>query len=111
MIQPNLRDRFRFIVPPRKLTAYLLAPEHPDGGGKAKFFLLRGYSEPTLRAALIHCGRTGMIVGEADSGWGLRLAIRGTIRPPVGAELTILSVWQVDNEAPDVARLITAFPN
>lgn len=37
------------MIPRDKILRYLLAPEHPEGGGKARFFRERGYQVPRYR--------------------------------------------------------------
>lgn len=45
---PNFEKAF---VPESKLAEYLLNPDHPDGGPKARFFMQVGFDADTLSTA------------------------------------------------------------
>ena len=45
-----------------------------------------------------------------SSPYGVRYEIRAPLRTPVGRELMVRTIWQID-EGTDVPRLITLFPD
>ncbi|MEL6060922.1 MULTISPECIES: DUF6883 domain-containing protein [unclassified Methylobacterium] len=109
-----MRDRVPpRIVPPAKLTDYLLRLDHPVGGSKAAFFQALGFSDSHLdviTAALIaHPDHNPVAEIERDR-WGTRCVVRCRIRTPDGRDPCILTVWIVPPNETDV-RLVTAYPD
>ena len=97
----------RFFVPREKLVAYLLNPQHPEGGSKARFFMALGFSPEApeaLEAALLQNAAEAQEVGRRPGylGQGLRGSLRGPRR-----EVFLQSLWYLEGE---VARLVTAYP-
>lgn len=107
----KLPSAHRAIVEPAKVRDYLLAPGHPVGQAKARFFAALGFRQaewPALREALLaHAG------GEAEPAGGgphgRKYAVRGILRGPAGREASVVSVWIV-LAGDEVPRLVTAYP-
>jgi len=95
-----------------KITDYLLNPEHPDNGGKARFFGDIGFSR-TDPAALSHALRalavSGDVVSHHDSRHGRKFVVDGAIQAPRGRNPIVRTVWIID-AGQDVPRLVTAYP-
>ena len=101
------------VVDRRKITEYLLNPDHRFGASKAQFFGGFGFTADaweTLADALRRQGEQGDVVGVVDTGFGPRYEVEGPIDAPDGRRPRLCTVWQVD--AGEVApRLITAYPS
>ena len=100
------------IVPERKLTEYLLAPDHPVGGSKALLLHGAGFrsSDPgALAVALVDLAREGTIVGRTASDHGMKWIIDGRLRTPSGRRPTWRTVWMI-GLGTAVPRFITAYP-
>ncbi len=95
-----------------KITGYLLSTEHPEGGGKAKFFSEFGFSidspEYLERALLNHCLRNEAIE-VIETEYGVKHIVDGAIETPDGLDPYVRTVWQVD-AGKDYPRFITAYP-
>lgn len=101
------------IVPPAKLTDYLLQPDHPVGASKAAFFQAFGFTlgQPEIMAAaLVDHPERNPVSGVEAGTWGVKYTVRCHIRTPDGRDPCILSVWIVPPGS-DLARLVTAYPN
>src|SRR5262245_57837140 len=99
-------------VPPEKLTGYLLNEQHPSGGGKAKWFLSRGYdlADPTvLEQDLLELVHTSEEYTESSSPFGTKYVVSGKITAPNGSEANLTTVWIVEPSDPS-PRLVTAYP-
>jgi hypothetical protein len=96
----------------RKITEYLLNPEHPDNGGKAEFFLSLGFRRDyweQLTASFHTLVQTHSVTRSMESAHGKKYIVEGTFETPIGKSPTVRTVWFVDaGEA--VARLVTAYP-
>ena len=87
----RLPNAERAIVEAGKVRDYLLAPDHPVGWAKARFFAALGFTRdgwPLLRDALLAVAREGVAeIGEATV-FGQKYAVRGIVggrrggRPP-----------------------------
>ena len=108
---PNA-DRAR--VPRRKLTAYLLAPEHQEGGPKAAYFISRGFRleawEFFAERLREHAASHPVTEPERDQ-YGTTYAVEGPLRIPGGGftELPVRSVWIVP-ASQSTPRFVTAYP-
>ncbi len=101
------------IVPPAKLTDYLLRADHPVGGAKAAFFRSFGFAldrPDVLADALADHPERNPVAGTETSAWGMKYLVRCTIRTPDGRDPCVLSVWFVPPGS-NLARLVTAYPN
>ncbi len=100
------------VIPLQKLAGYLLAPEHPEGRGKAAFFARFGFSRErpeVLAAALRQHAVTHDVTAAEPSPFGTRYVIEGQLRAPDGRAPRVRAVWFVapDDPAP---RFVTAYP-
>jgi hypothetical protein len=101
------------LIPRAKLTEYLLNPKHPEGGSKARFFALLGFSPErpeVLEAALLHHAEVAKEVGRRPGylGQGVVLVLRGPLAGP-RREAVVQSVWYLEEEG-KAARLVTVYP-
>lgn len=95
-------------VSARKVTAYLLDLEHPDGGSKARFFLAFGFDAVSLTDALMAHPMQNPVDRIATTPHGRQHIVRGPVQAPDGRQPRITSVWIVrEDGAPD---LVTAYP-
>ena len=95
-----------------KLTEYLLNLTHPDGWGKAKFFIQCGFSPKSpdqLKNALLNHALLNEVTEEKTNPFGVKYVIKGEINAPDGTNPAILSVWIIENEV-EIPELITAYP-
>lgn len=102
----------RAIVPRAKIRDYLLAPDHPEGEGKARFFLARGYAPGRpgeLTEGLREIARTGTLVETIETAYGRKHIVDGVIESPDGTRARLRTVWIVEPEwlRP---RFVTAYP-
>lgn len=109
---PNLAQAW---VEERKIACYLLNVAHPEGGGKAKYFLARGFLSERWRdfesALLAHADANPVTtVRPSDKGYGDLYQVDCTLSMPDGSQACIRSVWEIRADDPR-PRLITAHPN
>ncbi|HOZ46244.1 MAG TPA: hypothetical protein PLO37_02445 [Candidatus Hydrogenedentes bacterium] len=98
-------------VPERKIVAYLLNPEHPDGWGKAAFFTRLGFSRAAwnaLDAALRNHVLENDVASVVKTPLGVRYVIDGPMEAPNGRTANVRSVWFQEGNLPP--RLVTAYP-
>ena len=108
----ELPNRHLAYIPEAKITRYLLDENHPHGWGKAQEFRKRGYDESnvdTMIRDLIGVAQSEPVSEVEPTQYGTKYVIYGVIQPPIGGDLLILSVWQIDygKSAP---RLLSAYP-
>jgi len=101
-----------FFVPRRKLTDYLLDPEHPKGRDKARFLLKRGFSpkDPAaLERALIHHAQKAAVcrIRPGAEGKGYLVSYLGPLDTPRGPVERFVSVWYIEEGD---AKFVTAYP-
>ena len=95
-----------------KIVDYLLAVDHPEGAGKATFFLRFGFTIDdwqTFADALISHAQLCHVAKLSESGFGTKYQIDGPLSCPDGRLPAVRSVWIVD-VGTDFPRLITAHP-
>ncbi|MDD5199601.1 MAG: hypothetical protein PHC88_07330 [Terrimicrobiaceae bacterium] len=95
----RLQNADRAQVEPTKLTDYLLSLSHPDGKGKAKFFMQFGFAQAKpeqLEASLRSHGLTQPVVEVKNSEHGVKFILECTVQSPDGRNPCIRSVWIVD---------------
>ena len=100
------------IVPPRKVTDYLLNLDHARGRHKALFFLRRGFDLSVwqhLAKALCRHPQLNDVVTAAETEFGQRWRVERSIETPDGSNPCIVTVWQTAPGTP-APMLITAFP-
>lgn len=108
----DLPNRHLAYVPVEKIIHYLLDESHPQGWGKAQEFRKRGYNESnvaTMIRDLIEVAQSQPVSEVEQTQYGTKYVIYGVIQQPIGGDLLILSVWQIDygRSAP---RLLSAYP-
>jgi hypothetical protein len=94
------------------LANYLLAPTHPDGSPKAKFFESFGFSRARpdeLRAALIAHAAQYDVVSSRQTEFGEIFEIVGRLNSPDGRNPFVKAVWMIDLGT-RTPRLVTAVP-
>ena len=94
-------------VDTRKVRDYLLAPDHPEGGSKASFFMSLGFDRDRpweLVAELRALGASEDAMGPVATQYGRKYVVDGAIR---GAP--VRTVWIVDSTEGGV-RFVTAYP-
>jgi len=100
------------IVPPEKLSGYLLNPLHPVGGPKALWFLMLGYqaeAAEVLAVDLLKIVRSSSDFESFLDSFGVKYAVRGFLRGPRGRLVAVQSIWMIE-KGEDVPKLITAYP-
>jgi hypothetical protein len=99
-------------VPARKLTGYLLHVRHADGGPKALYFRAHGYDEGSadaLDAGLLHIARTGRVVDQRETGYGISYGVSGVLHTPRGTALRVRTV-RVLADGERRPQFVTAYP-
>lgn len=105
----TLHDKPLFVAP-NKVRDYLLNPDHPIGGAKARFFLGIGYSWPRVEqliADLIQHGHRSTVTEEKQSPYGVKFVVDGPLLAPNGREYPIRTVW-MEQSPGTLVLLITA---
>ena len=101
-------------IPVEKIVAYLLNPDHPKGGPKARFFLSFGFTRAEsgiLAQALVghsFLGRSILLPETEDT--LERMIVEGEIVSPDGRNPRVRAVWQREEKEVVVWRLITVVP-
>ena len=108
---PIFHDMFDAVVAEAKVRNYLLATSHPDGGGKATFFLARGFTPQDWQAmadALRAQGSENPVECYEPTPYGKKIIVRCHMVTPDGRNPCILTVWMEEDGKP--IRLVTAYP-
>ena len=95
-----------------KITDYLLSTTNARGQSKAVFFLSFGFTIEQWQGfaeALRLQGMTYEVVKVAETVYGQRYHVDGTLETPDGRNPQVRTVWQMDFGS-DYPRLITAYP-
>ncbi len=95
-----------------KILSYLLNFSHPDGGSKAKFFSLFGFSAKewqVLSEALCQHGKNSDVSESVESEFGTRYTVEGVLKTPDGRNPNLRSIWLIEKSGRE-PRLITAYP-
>ncbi len=85
----TLRDKPLFVAA-NKVQDYLLNPDHPIGGAKARFFLGIGYSREhyeQLIADLIEHGHTCPVTEEKELPYGVEFVADGPLLAPTAGSI------------------------
>ncbi|OIO97597.1 MAG: hypothetical protein AUJ92_03280 [Armatimonadetes bacterium CG2_30_59_28] len=109
----KLPNRGLALIARDKLTDYVLNVAHRRGGPKARLRARFGYHAGNAEqsAADIRTYHVGSEVEmEYTIPYGVRYEIRAPLRTPSGRNLTIRTIWQID-EGTDFPRRITLFPD
>lgn len=99
-------------VEEKKIAAYLLKLDHPEGGPKAKFFLGRGFTAAcweNLSDALRHHARHNPVIRIKTTAFATNYSLDCNVPTPDQSFPCIRTVWEIraDDARP---RLITAHP-
>lgn len=95
-----------------KITAYLLNPNHPRGGSKAKYLLSFGFRQDdpkTLAEALSQHpidNLPGVTIPQARG--PNRVVFEGTVKSPDGRDMPLRTVWEARDHFE--MRFLTAVP-
>jgi hypothetical protein len=95
-----------------KVSGYLLNLSHPDGSGKARFFMGFGYDPAhpeTLAADLRQHGQAHEVSETVESAYGVRYTVDGELKTPDERVPLIRTIWIIERGS-EVPRLITAHP-
>jgi hypothetical protein len=101
----------RAVVDDAKIRDYLLSPEHPVGGPKARLFKSLGLSRSdwvAVKEIIAGFTKSEAQLGK-QTGFGQKYVVEGTIEGPGGRTATIVVVWIV-LAAEDFPRFVTAYP-
>lgn len=107
---PNIANG---IVPPAKITHYLLDEAHPVGGAKARFFASFGFDSehPEILAdALLRHAQGYDFASLQMAPHGAKYEIKGRIATPDGSNPVVRAVWIIDH-GKAVPRFVTAVPD
>lgn len=107
-----LANADRATIDDRKLRDYVLNPDHPVGGSKARVFLsATGLGQPDHRDVADQI-RRGIVAGAAEPveplSYGERFRVTLTISGPRGS-LRVRTGW-IYRRGEDVPRLTTLYP-
>ncbi|MEK7812227.1 MAG: DUF6883 domain-containing protein [Candidatus Desantisbacteria bacterium] len=95
-----------------KLRQYLLSMTHPVGKSKAKLLRSIGFNESNvnmLKKNLVELALKNEVVDKKVSVHGTKYVIDGNIQSPDSIEITLRTVWIIDNDE-NILRFITAYP-
>jgi len=108
----NIPNEEHALVEREKVVDYLLNVGHPDGFGKAEFFIAQGFKPENwdiLADALRHLLRNFPTTKSMTSIHGKKYIVDGALRSPSGKTANVRTIWIVDAQE-DVPRLVTAYP-
>lgn len=108
----DLPNKDQAVVEPEKVRDYMLSATHPDGYGKAEFFVALGFRREAWEAladALRQVARDAPVTKSMTSSHGRKYIVDGLLQAPSGRTAMVRTVWIVDTGG-DVPRLVTAYP-
>lgn len=108
----NLPNVESAIIPPAKMRDYLLDPEHPEGGGKAAFFLAMGFHPDRwqlLADAIRELIVQTPITQTLESRHGTKYIVEGNLMTPTARNVRVRTVWIIEPGESD-PRFVTAYP-
>lgn len=100
------------VIAEAKVTKYLLNLDHPDGRGKAKFFIDHGFAvdQPqALESAIHHHAQLNDLSSIEVGNYGTKSIVQCSIPTPDGRNPCILVVW-IHEQGCDQQKLVTAYP-
>ncbi len=109
MILPHLENA---VVPPEKLTQYILSTTREDGAGKAAFFDAFGCvatNWPALAKALLNHVAEHGIMAEEETPFGTRYIVEGPLTALDGRRPNLRSVRFIETGS-DIPRFIADYP-
>jgi len=108
----NLPNATHALVERSKIVEYLLASDHPEGGGKADFFRRFGFTAEDWQilsnALVAHAGKHS-VSSMSESKHGTKYRIDGPLQCPDGRSPSIRTIGIIDVRT-SVPRLVTAYP-
>ena len=99
-------------VDPKKITGYLLSPDHPVGRYKYRYFKSAGFrmEEPdVLLMGLRRLAREGLVREAVRGPHGTKYIVDGMLHAPDGEAVAVRTVW-ITPVGTDVPSFVTAFP-
>jgi len=108
----DLPNKDRVNVEPEKVRDYLLSETHPDGHGKAEFFVAKGFRRDAwhvLAEALKRVAIENVATKRMTSLHGQKYIVDGMLTTPSGQTALIRTVWIVDAGG-ETPRFVTAYP-
>jgi len=96
----------------QKITHYLLDQTHPQGAGKAKFFIARGFTQANwvqLKTALLDHPQQNQVSTQSANLHGERYEITCALVTPDNTNPCVISVWNIQPSDP-FPRFVTAYP-
>lgn len=108
----NYFKQREFYVSEKKIKLYLLNTDHPDGGGKARFFINHGFRLSNWRnfaEVLKKQAKNHPIKSSEQTLYGTKYIIDGVIETPAGTEALIRTVWIIKTNNQKL-ELVTAYP-
>lgn len=99
-------------VPKAKLEEYLLDPDHPTGGAKARFFAGLGYTRENLEdleKEVLVLARRDSVVQELSTRHGTKFVLDGYLEGTGGERGKVRTIWILEPGTPG-PRLVTAYP-
>jgi hypothetical protein len=99
-------------IPRSKLEEYLLDPDHPTGGAKARFFAQLGYTRENLEALeqeLLALARREAVEQELSTRHGTKYVLGGYLEGVRGERKKVRTIWILEPDTPG-PRLVTAYP-
>jgi hypothetical protein len=109
MSLPNSADAW---IPREKLEEYLLNPDHPTGGAKARFFAQLGYTPENpeaLEQGLLGIARRETAEEEFVTRHGTKYVLAGYLEGIRGDRRKVRTIWIVEPRTRG-PRLVTAYP-
>jgi hypothetical protein len=95
-----------------KIKDYLLNVLHPDGSGKAAFFIRFGFNVENwleLAQALKKHALTYDVKSSVESQYGIRYIIDGKLETPDNRNPLVRTVWITEKDSNE-PRLVTVYP-
>ena len=100
------------IIPPAKMRDYLLDSEHPEGGGKAGFFLAMGFHPDRwqlLADAIREVIASTPVTQRLESRHGTKYIVEENLLPPAARRVHVRTVWIIE-PGESAPRFVTAYP-
>ena len=94
------------------MQEYLLDPDHPTGGAKARFFAELGYTRENpvaLEQALLALARRETVERELATRHGTKYVLGGYLEGIRGERRQVRTIWILEPDTPG-PRLVTAYP-
>lgn len=108
----NLPNADQATIDSRKVAEYLLNENHPDNGGKARFFERLGYGRHNaalLAESLRDLAHSTTVARVVNSRHGEKYVVEGLLRGPSGMASRLRTIWIIDRGATP-PRPVTAYP-